>query len=127
MKALIATHRTQGNGTRDFTFCVPGELVYLGAVCDRDARDPDSPGACGCARAFTGLNSGKATTTAEVGEVPLSTEDYREAVRSSLERAGWTSLGVDPEEIVAELIEIAAQHPVGTVLGRRVDDVMVRD
>lgn len=126
MKVLVATSRDQGRQAGDFTFCVPGELVYLGGVCARDERDPDSPSACGCARAFIGLNSGRATTTAEVRELDLSADDVHEAVRSSLEQACWTSLGIDPTGFAEELHEITAQYPAGTVLGRRVDELMVR-
>ncbi|WP_433361933.1 DUF7715 family protein [Actinoplanes sp. CA-142083] len=126
MKALAATARTQGDESWDFSFTVPGELVYLGLICGRDEYDPDGPNACGCAKAFIGLNSGMATTTAEVREIPLSAEDFREAVRSSLEQSGWAALGADPGDFVTELAEIAADYPVGTVLGRRIDDLIVR-
>ena len=123
MKALVATERGHAG---DFSHCVPGELVYAGAVCSRDQDDPDSPTACGCARVFTGLNSGQATTAAEVVDLELTADDFREAVRSGLEQAGWTAFGVDPGEVADELAEIAGRYPVGTVLGRRGDELIVR-
>jgi hypothetical protein len=126
VKALVATTRTQGQDDGDFSWAVPGELVYLGVVCARDEQDPDGPNACGCAKAFTGLNSARATTTAEIREVELSADDIAEAVRSSMQQAGWTKLGVDPSEIVEELAGIVDEHEVGTVLGRRIDDLLVR-
>ena len=127
MKALVATTRTQGQAHGDFMHCVPGELVYLGLVCGRDERDPDGPDACGCGRAFIGLNSARATTTAEVRELDLTEDDLREAVRSSLEQAGWLELGGDPDGLTEDLIDIAERYPTGTVLGRRLDELLPRD
>lgn len=126
MKALVATARTQGQRPDDFTHCVDGELVYLGVVCDRDRYDPDGPGACGCGRAFIGLNSHRATTTVEVREVALDRGDFEEALRSSLEQAGWDEVGVDADDLADELVAIVSEHPAGAVLGRRIDDILVR-
>ena len=66
MKVLVATSQTQGQRENDFNFCVEGELVTVGLVCATDRYDPD--GGCGCGRAFAGLNSHRATTTAKVKE-----------------------------------------------------------
>jgi hypothetical protein len=126
VKALVATTHTQGRRPDDFHWTVPGELVFPGIVCGRDEINPDGEHACGCGRAFVGFNSGLATTTAEVRDIELTAEDFREAVRSSLEQSGWTALGVDPDAFVTELAEGVAQYPVGTVLGRRIDELIVR-
>jgi hypothetical protein len=122
MKLLVATSRTQGDRENDFSYCVEGELVYLGFVCAIDQDDPD--GGCGCGRAFSGLNSHRPTTTAEIRDVDLTVDDATEAVTSSLEQGGW-----DPSlaaGFVAELRDIADHFRVGTVLGRRIDEVYAR-
>src|SRR4051794_32913053 len=41
MKVVVATERTQGDLPGDYTYCVPGELLWLSMVCDRDRCDPD--------------------------------------------------------------------------------------
>ena len=40
MKVLVATLRTQGAFSNDYSFCVPGELLWITEVCARDRRDP---------------------------------------------------------------------------------------
>ncbi len=122
MKVLVATSDTQGARDNDFSFCIEGELVTVGLVCAADEQDPD--GGCGCGRAFAGLNSHKATTTAKVKEVDLSEEDYVEALRSSLAQQGWPT--EDVAELAAWLIELVASWPVGTIVERRLDDIDVR-
>ncbi len=122
MKVLVATHDSQGQRANDFCYCIEGELVTVGLVCAADERDPD--GGCGCGRAFAGLNSHKATTTAKVKEVELSDEDYIEALRSSLEQQGWPT--EDVEELAGWLIELVDTWPVGTIVERRLDDIYIR-
>ncbi|MFG3301002.1 hypothetical protein [Micromonospora chersina] len=126
MHLLVATRRGQGQRDNDFHHAVDGEVVYLGVVCARDEEDPD--GGCGCGRAFVGLNSGKATTTAEVRDVPFTREDVALAMQSSFEQHGWAEIGVNAEAdgFVDELIELGQEWPVGTVVERRIDDVNPR-
>jgi hypothetical protein len=123
MKVLVATNNTQGQRTNDFCFCVEGELVTVGLVCAADESDPD--GGCGCGRAFAGLNSHKATTTAKVKDVELSEEDYVEALRSSLEQQGWPT--EDVAELAAWLIELVDSWPIGAIVERRLDDICRRE
>ena len=123
MKALVATRATQGQRENDFNFCVEGELVTVGLVCATDRHDPD--GGCGCGRAFAGLNSHRATTTATVKEVELSADDYIEALRSSLAEQGWPT--ADVGELAAWLAQLVGEWPVGTVVERRLDDIQVRE
>lgn len=122
MKVLVATHETQGQRDNDFCFCIEGELVTVGLVCAADERDPD--GGCGCGRAFAGLNSHKATTTAKVKDIDLSGEDYVEALRSSLEQQGWPT--EDVAELAAWLIELVDSWPTGAIVERRLDDIYIR-
>lgn len=124
MKVLVATGRTQGVRLNDYDWCVAGELVRIGEVCARDRGDPDS--GCGCGRGFAGLNSHRATTTAEVADVPLTRADYAEAVRSSLEQQGYGPCPCCTAEEADQLALLVADLPVGAVLERRVDELVVR-
>ncbi|MFP5070605.1 hypothetical protein ACLFMI_13160 [Pseudonocardia nantongensis] len=122
MKVLVATARTQGTRSNDYHHCTEGELVWIGLVCSADRADPD--GGCGCGRGFGGLNSHRVTTTAQVVELAMSGADHVEAFRSSLEQQGWgAELG---EEIAGDMAELVADLPVGTVVERRLDDVVIR-
>ena len=110
MRVLVATSELQSPDRGDFTFCVEGELVTpVTASCC-------TPDACGCARGFPGLASGRATTTAMVVDRPLmSVDDLRRAVADSLERSGWAELlraehGDDDEAIAADIDDIADEH-----------------
>ncbi len=132
MKILTATSQTQGQRASDYNWCVDGEVVTAaGVICDRDRREgPD--GGCGCGRGFTGLNSHKATTTAIVRDLDGYTlEDLAEAVRSYRQQAGWAELaGGEADKLAAEeaadLAELAAAYPPGTIIERRLDDVQSR-
>jgi hypothetical protein len=81
-------------------------------------------GGCGCGRAFSGLNSARATTTARVAELPLGRDDVVEALRSSLAQQGWDPSGASDE--ADGLLELVADLPAGTVLGRRLFELVVR-
>jgi hypothetical protein len=123
VKLLVATNRTQGRRTNDFSFCVEGELVnpFLPA-CASDLADPD--GGCGCGRSFAGLNSHRATTTAEIREVDFTGADVLEAVRASLDQSGWGS--EHAADVAQGLIRVADHFPVGTVVERRLDALQER-
>lgn len=122
MKALVATTRTQGQRPGDFSFTVPGELVYLANPCARDQEDPD--GGCGCGRSFVGLNTARGTTTAEVRELDYSADDYLTAIRSGLEAAGWEP--AHARHTADQMLSHAAGHPVGAVVQRRLTVVSQR-
>lgn len=125
MKVLVATARTQGARDNDYNWCVEGELVRIGEVCALDRAEPD--GGCGCGRGFGGLNSHRATTTARVADTPLAREEYVEAIRSSLQQQGWdpcACCSVDEADALAALV---GDWPVGTVVERRLDELVVRE
>lgn len=124
MKMLVATSRTQGVKANDYDWCIDGELVRIGTVCARDRDDPD--GGCGCGRGFGGLNSHRATTTAIVAEVALTREEYVEAIRSSLQQQGWDPCACCSVDEADDLVELVADWPVGTVVERRLDELVVR-
>ena len=122
MKVLVATNRTQGLRSNDFHHCVEGELVWIGLVCADDSKDPD--GGCGCGRAFAGMNSHRATTTARVTELDLDFAHYAEALRSSLKAQGWPTREAIP--MAGELADLADDFPTGAVLERRLDEICWR-
>jgi hypothetical protein len=119
MKVLVATSRTQGARGNDDHHGVEGELVRIDPPCRKDRDDPD--GRCGCGRGFAGMSSQRGTTTARVAELPLTREEYAEALRSSLERDGFDQCACRAVDEADGLADLAAYWPVGTVLERRLD------
>jgi len=128
MTIITATSATQGQRVNDYHWCIEGEIVLPAVViCRRDRDDPD--GGCGCGRGWSGANSHRATTTAVVRDVAFTLTEYTEAIRSSLEHGGWWPDTVDDGGVtamVAYLTDIAASHPIGAVLERRLDAVARR-
>lgn len=131
MKVFVATSRTQGTEPDDHCLALEGELVHLPVL------ECASPGSCGCLRAFAGVASHRATTTAEVAERELDRDAVLAAVTDSLVDGGWVDgLAEDPAlareaellawEVTADLLELAARLPVGTVLARRGPRVVIR-
>ena len=131
MKLLTATRERQGDQDGDFCHAIEGELVLLGLVCATDEADPD--GGCGCGRAFSGMSSMRATTTALVRDLDVSIDDVRLAVEGYFVSAGMGPDVIDGAEFTGmvaetliEMTEIADAVPVGVVLGRRLDHLVVR-
>ena len=125
MNVITATSQTQGDQPGDFCWTAHSELVRPTDACTRDQLDPDS-GGCGCARAWLGLSTSRSTTTAVVRDLDLTRADVVLALAAHLYRGGWTDHGCEARcaEQADELLDIAAAFPVGTVLGRRLDDVI---
>jgi hypothetical protein len=123
MKVLTATVAAQGYRGNDFDYCVEGELVHVGMVCVKDRSDPG--GGCGCGRAFAGLNSERATTTAMIREIDFTRDDYVEALRSSLDQQGWDATAAQDE--ADSLLHLADALPVGVVVERRLCRIAVRE
>jgi hypothetical protein len=122
MKILVATALTQGTASNDYHFCIEGELVWIQEPCDRDRKNPDGP--CGCGRGFAGAASHKATTTAAVVESEMTREEVVLAFETSLTDGGWPLSWA--EDVADENLGIAADLPVGTVIGRRLDEFLLR-
>ena len=119
-KTLVSTHLTQGHGTdgaSDFCFATDGELVDLaGFVC----CSWDS--ACGCGRAFTGIDSEKATTTAVVADVDLNVNDLIDRYVGHQRRL-WGELDVEDAELIVAgqaehdtIQEVIDDLPVGSIV-----------
>jgi hypothetical protein len=131
MKLLTATHERQGEQDGDFCHAIEGELVLLGFVCATDEADPD--GGCGCGRAFSGMSSMRATTTALVRDLDVSLDDVRLAVEGYYASSGMGPdvigrRGFDElmEDAFGQMVGIGLSLPVGAVVGRRLDRVVRR-
>ncbi len=131
MRVLVATEATQGAREDDYSWATPGELVMFGTVCAADLRGTGAP--CGCGRAFAGLHSERATTTAEVVESAMSLDDLVLAFRDSLGRGGWLDFGGSPQEVsdviheaLMEVLLVADRFPAGTVIGTHLGAQYVR-
>jgi hypothetical protein len=82
MKVLVATTETQSARDDDFCWTVAGELVVVPLVT---CASPT----CGCDRAFAGLASSKATTTAMVADRGgIDPAGYATALGDGLGRQG---------------------------------------
>jgi hypothetical protein len=62
MRVLVATDIGQGDQPGDYSWTLDGEIVMLPIL---ECGDPER---CGCGRAFAGMTSHKATTTALIVE-----------------------------------------------------------
>jgi hypothetical protein len=125
LKYFISTHRTQGQRANDFNSIPDLELVDLAS---KSHDDPDHP-ICGCARSFVGFDSRQATTTAEIVESDMTTTEYVGRFHAMLLALGFQDtpkLRADAANDATELLRIAAQWPVGTVVERRGDEIRVR-
>ena len=132
MRLLTATREAQGELPGDFCFTVEGELVLPNdLVCARDRGNPH--GGCGCGRAFVGLGSRRATTTALVRDLDIAPSELRTAVEDFQETRG---LGRDVigaaefDEVVetelALLERISCAVPVDAVVGLRLERLVWR-
>lgn len=124
MKVLVATSKGQGKRGNDFSWTEEGEYASIGLICRKDKEDPD--GGCGCGRAWIGIKSHKATTTAEVVERDISKKDLVILYHSSDEQAGWSSSIERTAELVTEILEVADLYPVGTILEKRLEEINIR-
>jgi hypothetical protein len=131
MKLLTATRERQGEQAGDFCFATDGELVLVGDVCAADRDDPD--GGCGCGRAFSGMSSMRATTTALVRDLDFTLDDVRFAVEGYYVAAGMGPEVFGKEEFAQvvsatldDMADTARGLPVGAVVGRRLNHLVWR-
>ncbi len=127
MKLFAETHKTQGQRKNDYANpgIKPGELVSTSMFeCDGESID----GRCGCRRAFKGLESNYAITTAIVVEQDITEAELRVLVRKNLESGGWIKgdLKSDADEDTKwvnnetkGMIDDAQGFEVGTIIERR--------
>jgi hypothetical protein len=122
MHVLTATAQTQGIEPDDFSFTLPGELVRLPyGHCGDEA--------CGCRRAFVGLGSRRATTSALVVDRPelRPLDVWNLLVGAALDEHPGGGAGFDSWFAgFAALARAAAALPVGAVVGRDPDGLHLR-
>lgn len=114
MKYLVATRETQGERANDFFFCLEGEPVHFGVICDGDSGADSS---CGCSRSMIGLSSRKATTTVRVTDVDEMSEL---AYRSMM-------IPIIGPSATDDLMFVARSHEVGDVLEYRDSEFSCRN
>jgi hypothetical protein len=125
LKYLVSTHRTQGERDNDSNSVPDTELVDIPG---KSHDNPDDP-TCGCARSFVGFDSRQATTTAEIVESDMTPMQYIGRFHAMLLAIGFPNtpqLRADAANDATELLRLAAQWPVGTVVERRGDEIRVR-
>lgn len=147
MNILVATNETQKARASDFCWTDEGEMVVSAAACDRDLRDPNPDGGCGCGRSMCGMISHKATTTFKVAASAMTGSQFTDAYLGSMQDSGWLT-GNHPHKAnpaegsccicrecmrrefaaaAADLLRIAAAFPVGTILEKRKDNIHIRE
>ena len=123
MQIFVATRRTQGDVEHDRWGAVEGELVTFPLGTESDEHGD---------REMVGVASRRPTTTFEVIELEhLDPDTYGELLIDGWRRAG---VPVDEDEpvrsvadaLVTELARLADELPVGTVLGREGQWLVVR-
>jgi hypothetical protein len=125
MHVMVVTRRTQGQSETDYMWAVPGELAFLPVVeCDWGTPASFRRGA----RYFLGLESGGATTTAQVVDMDVASHDVVTYVEEKLATAGWTTSARSREALrmVTEMLSIAACFPAGAVIEKRGRDIRQR-
>lgn len=125
IKTLVATKKTQGTRKNDFCHAEEGEPVAFPMI-ECTGEKPDD--ACGCARAFAGYRTAKATTTAEVREFDVA-ELLK--LRAEFLAKHWS---MKPEEALTEaatdirdMFECADNWEIGTVVEKRGEVVKPRE
>lgn len=115
MKLLVSTTQTQGRRANDFCFLPEGEIVYPSFVCDSGHVDDR----CGCRRALAGFTTHKASTTFRVADVAIDETQLHRIVKDGLTAAGWNPSTRTVESVAADLLVLAEDWPVGTVVEYR--------
>jgi hypothetical protein len=110
VKVLVSTGTTQGACTGDFCWCDDGELVFFGS------RECISPERCGCGRAFTGIDTRKATTTAKVLDIPMSEAGWVARYRESHRKAWEEDDALGAELVASVVLGEAARYEEGSIL-----------
>lgn len=123
MKLIVATQEKQGARKNDFHHANEGEIVYFGVECDCETVD----GPCGCKRSLVGIESHKASTTFKVIEKNISEAELCQLLKENLAKAGWGEISDSAiKSDVRSLMRLAKQFPIGSILERRGEAVLIR-
>ena len=121
-KALISTTATQNDYPGDFCWTEDGEVVVSGVLgmCESHRHaGSDGISRCGCDRAWSGVSSGRHTTTAAVADVPETRDQliqrYADRIQTSyaLSEAEAMEAATD---VMGETLDFAAELPVGRIV-----------
>ncbi len=131
MKILVSTTTGQGDRPGDFSWTIDGEIVVGGGYAMCDSHKVAFGGGlsrCGCDRAFIGTVSAKATTTVLVTETDTTREQLIEQFTTRLTESWGEDLASQIAVTeVDEMLRVAADAPMGAVLGQDVASVFVRE
>ncbi|MBU9765896.1 hypothetical protein FR943_18875 [Mycobacterium sp. TNTM28] len=115
MKVLVAKRPSRPFAAADRWSATAGEVVVAPLVCD-DA-------ACGCDIVHQGITSHGYSTMAAVGEISTPPDNLIAACRTHLAASPWAGVVNEPAELdliasdlITDMCEVAARHPVGTLL-----------
>lgn len=115
MKVLVAKRPSRPLATTDRWSAAEGEVVVAPFVCG-DAE-------CGCDVVHQGITSHGYSTLAAVGEASAGPVDLIAACRTHLAASPWAGVVNEPseldliaEDLIHDMFDAAAQHPVGTLL-----------
>lgn len=121
MKILTAA---RGDRPDDTCTALAGEPVFLGMCCTADNPEQDGvPGTCGCGLLFTAVSTKGVTTLAEVVEVDTAPSELHAALTKRLTDAGWSQADDLAADVLADLLDIAADHDTGVRLRRAGEEV----
>lgn len=106
MRVAVFREARKGTGPRDFAHAAEGEVLTLPAMCSSAERRD----ACGCGRAFVGVDTGLHCTVAVVEE--RDEDAVMEAFRSSRWVVAWAELGPEAtEDVETEFRSLCALLP----------------
>lgn len=105
MKVLVA--KNAGTTSTDFCWLPDGEIVCEPLIICCNSQY------CGCSRSFTGTSTLKATTTAQVVDLPLNDDDIAELIGTMGERSGF---GNSVAECVIGTLTAASELPLGALI-----------
>lgn len=113
MKVLVSVNKKGRQD--DFCFVPDGEIVYEQAITCSDYQRAIQ---CGCGRSLSGTTTPKATSTMEVREVDMTSDDLVELALKVGKKAGWGARyvlhGLD------RMREEAERFDVGTLVRARI-------
>jgi hypothetical protein len=98
------------HGPMDFNWCDDGELLVMFGGCDNGRE-------CGCAQAFTGLDSRKGTTRGVVVELDMTEEDFAARIHASKLFEGWSLDFEDANAVADHLLNQVEPLDAGTIVG----------
>ena len=120
---FISTHHGLGTRTNDFCWTIPGEVVIVPLIeCDLERVDDR----CGCRRSFTGIDTGRGTTTFEVVNAVTGAEKLAARLFVNLFTKGWPVTMEQMQGFAEEYLDFVQQFDVGRIYERRGNRIQER-